>query len=1605
MYGLLKYNDVLDIIIADSKRGVDTMKNSAERMNYIIEYISAYESKIKLANKNGLFNTATLFELFAINVCGLWFGQKFYNLNETRSNYPYVDLVSEDNTVYVQVSTTQDVSSKIRSTLENINESNDKRFDSLREVFFFVLNNDSVGRVKDYAGKDRIGNVDFEKSKHLITTQDIVVRAKNNLEFQSALYELLEKDNAKISELSSKLLAAFHNSKGIGLNNITSLINGEYEIDRTSLISRIKEANKQFISVRGEAGSGKSVVCKKLVENEQHLLYARAERFVEETNIDSIWHLCLSDALLYLHDKSVTFFIDSLEFIADASSTKLDLLQTLYELAKKHPNVKIITSCRSSDETSFIKIDSKYNVMPFLVEPLTAEEILPITKKYPVIQPFLKDNSYSALISIPFYINLIVGNVTDYASISDENALREYIWENVICLRNKAPEHGLSFNEIAKEVTALTFARAQSFSLGVKKESIDQAVLNALVSEGVLIENGHGVRLKYDIFEDICFEKEFDNAFVGCRGEYSIFFDHIEKFGRCSYRRYQIWIANKILSKENREKFLYSLISTTKIPAHWSQQTIIGLTKSRFCAPFFEEQTDSIVANNKLQEFINITNLYAFSPEVWGTETTPCLLLHPTGEGRDALIRIIYEQNAYAKPGINIDSIIKLCSDYAKSVNKEAHTANMASKMLQHFVTSELSSQKISRRGIKRTAAQLLNPIYQMAEFSKDWIVLFWKQQAEALLSEDHDKQSVAEELLEYTLKFTTLQLAKHLPDELCNIADVFWTTELNNKHYPFGNSFDADCYHYGLNRLAENYEHAAKSPDDYRFFPNLIEQNFWKGFYWAISFINKSISHFAANNSSQIKEVTLLLLDRNEEKKLFASPNMWFAGVDEYQFPALLSDIVYLLRTKIIRIINNGIHHNIDISEFASNIKATIFRKSNNISLLSIIEDIGCQFEKELPGYALDLATCMEIVFWDIERFLRLNPSAIAQKFEKEILQMMGVPDLKKRYPMNTSIKYTLREYVAKMQFAAETQKTCHQLLDYLYGLYPNDEQHAQSHLQIQQMDFRNPNIEQVDDKTVAVTPKISGLAKEIAGTHSAISTPEKEIQRIVSDFFANVNPENYSESEILPYLDAFQAALGATENSFAYTEAFLLIASFALNKPDLDSKRRDTYCNFWVDGIEDIFKGGSFWFKDGLLYVLFKQINSNASVEVKNRIKCVILQIVLDNGMDGRIYGFRHITKVFLKETPNVQTAIVNTILALSKDEMQHRLFNYNYAKNYTDTMLTDFVPNRTPKLQWVDNMLQEAGISGYAKCRDQIIEKYLYLEEAYDLTEFVIDDYDLSNLCCIAGCGINIKNPVHYSILQTLVRDIISVFNMKRTHSSRGARVDTNVYRKVAKYLSEELFDNIKLTIKVLFDEIDFAKFSQDAVEFYLDVFGTLLPSYVDAYNNPSRRKQCEAVLSELETKINAINCADWVRHELYRSLILSASGFEGDWSEVPTDYSYTDIQFLNTMFSKYGKYNFNYFMLTIYKMKFEKLLPYVLPAIADTITEFTTNYFNESHLEDTRWILDYLILFAYLKFSDEIKQDAELTTAFEAILETLIGLRFENAAVLLDEFRVH
>lgn len=726
------------------------MLNSNERMGFIIEYMSSYDEKIKMANKNGLFDAAKMFELFAIEVCNVWFEQKFSNLNDETATYPYVDLISENRKLLVQVSTVQDVPTKIKTTLEKIRDSKDKKCSDLKNIVFFVLSNNSIDKVREYSGDNQIGSISFTIKDNLITTNDIITKAQNDLNFQKKLYKVLKDEYENFNINIRKFKGALELSNS-GLKNIEGLINGEYEIDRNEFLEKITKDNERYISIQGGAGSGKSVLCKKYVENEKLVLYARAERFLEESHIDDIWGCCIQDVLECINGKKLIFFIDALEFIADCAETKFELLQYLYDMAAEYQNVYIVTSCRTSDKNAFIKLETNFSIKIYEVGDITEDELALLMKQYPIIHKMYKTNSYVDLLKSPFYINLIVSNSMDIDNIGDENSLREYIWKNIICLEEKSRMYGILSNKVIETVEKIVFERARKFMLGIHKDDIDRDIMHALLSEGVIAQQGDYIRLKYDIFEDICFEHYFDKAFDLCKGKYKTFYDEIENLGRCVYRRYQIWISNKMFIQVNRDKFLYSLTFSDEIPQSWKRQTEIGIVKSRFCDNYFEEQGSEILEQGMLFDFVKNINLFAFEGELLHIrQESPQMKLSPIGNGRPCIIRLLKNEEIYKKNIIGRDDIVKLCLDYAKQEDKVAVIALDACAMMEYYVEYSLQeSEQENYYKIIDEISSCLEALYRMADNSEEWLKKFFNTLINNYINGNRKSMRKSEDIME----------------------------------------------------------------------------------------------------------------------------------------------------------------------------------------------------------------------------------------------------------------------------------------------------------------------------------------------------------------------------------------------------------------------------------------------------------------------------------------------------------------------------------------------------------------------------------------------------------------------------------------------------------------------------------------------------------------------------------------------------------------------------------------------------------------------------------------------------------------------------------------
>lgn len=1588
------------------------MEKTAERIQFIADYISAYEEKIKLLNINGLFDAAKLFELFAIEVGSLYFGQRLSNLNIDTYTYPCVDLVSQDMKIYVQVSTAKDIPAKIRKTLGSIRDSKKIEINKLTNVKFFMLSNESEDKVRNYIDNDTIGNISFTKEKDLITTKNVLQRATCDINFQIALYELLKKEIESIKDNSYKFKEAVENSKSIGLANIDCRINNEYEIDRSKLISKIKMENHKYISIQGGAGSGKSVLCKNIVEGEENIIYARAERFLEENDINNIWGFNVRETLKYLNGKPIIFFIDSLEFIADMS-TKFEILCVLYECTKEYPEAKIITSCRTSDKNAFIKIEGNYSVYSYEVPELTIIEQTDIAKRYPIIKRMHEMKSYAELLKSPFYINLIVSKITNIDNISDENQLREHIWQHIICLDN---------SDIEKVINSIVFTRAKAFSLGAITSNYDSKIIKLLISKGVLVTNSKSIRLKYDIFEDICFEQYLDNEFNKCKGKYKDFFNEIETLGRCIYRRYQIWISNKLFAKDNRERFLYELVFSTNMPSNWRKQTEIGLVKSRYCGQFFSEYGQKIIRNGMINEFIKITNLYGFEiTNDYFIKNLQYIMLRPSGNGRLSLINLISENELYKKSEIILSDLEKICTDYSKSKFYEKKTAEEACEILEYIIDKHIEVCKAEEYyKLNDTINDLLTPIYKMAEYSGEWIKGFWTRLNSYYKGNNQEKKRFAEDIIEDTLKFKHMKLAEYLPTELCELAEMFWTysPENNNNQYElwlYGRERDSKSYQYGLSEKAEEYENESSRSNviQSNFFLILFRRNFWTGLNWAINFVNNAVLELEGRCKGSLLKYEINDLDKNIKKTYLGLPEMWLVTTEEHRMPTVISDLIYCLKEELRSIIKNDSVINKETVRFAENVRKYIYEKSNNIALLTIIADIGMKFFEKLPGYALELATNIYIVRNDLSRFSLSVNDPVKEMLEKQILMKVGIPfPLLDRYNQKKIDQNNLLDYVRNIQVFSdgEIKIKCYKVLDYLYSVVPNDKENANNHLQIQKMDLRTANLVKIDDNTIALYPTITGEAESITIKNEKQRQPEKDIVKSINNCNKMISANNFKLNDLVDTIEFILEKRVNCSIPQNYNKILVDLITMALSDKGLDSDTRAKLSQLWIDGIKGYFSMQSFIFEYSYSLVLFSQVDTNVSQSIKEQIKKLILDLLLYKGQDGIVRQIAHYAKVYLITNQQLAKSVFNTICKFAEDEMNHQKFNAKYRKKEN----FEFLPNIQAKLLGVDSYIENDKRTKYKSQKDEIIIEYLYNNTTLDLVNFDMDDYDISTMCYAINCGLSLYDSNFTVIVNKVFKSMITIW--KVIDNNHNSHKILGVYQlfEIMEFFQREITASESrrtIVLDILFRDVDFSMFTNETIEFYLEVFGVLLSEYFDSHSNKDKRGNCEDIIFELESRIAEIN-KEQVKVQLYKSLILSITryGGSGDWSKCPSGYSYLDKQFLNSLFSKYGRFHLKEMLETIYKLRLDELLPEILLSVRDAFKNIvpTNKFYSETFegiVKEKKRIVLSLITKAYLNFSNIIKDDYDLTESFEEILEMLIEINYEEAATILDEFRVH
>ena len=1004
-----------------------------------------------------------------------------------------------------------------------------------------------------------------------------------------------------------------------------------------------------------------------------------------------------------------------------------------------------------------------------------------------------------------------------------------------------------------------------------------------------------------------------------------------------------------------------------------------------------------------LLEFIRLTNIFAFETTILNLEYENVYSkLKPIGLGRPYLINLIHKSSIYQDSN-NENHILKLCSDYSDIFIQNDIAVDSACYILEFYTEKKLENSLTEKNyHIAEDINSCLLPIYKMAKNSKTWIKNFWSKRIQGYLTINNKIHHIDEAILKYVLKNTVFALGKFLPEELCEIANTYWikNPEYDKNDFYFRSSLSNNTELFGLSVKADSYDFEYHNLYENTFLYSIIQNSFRTGLEWIIQLTNHVANSMEALSPESIYYISIWETSPQDKKNFICNDDFWLAGIQEHRVHGLISDAIFIFTQMVIKEINSKTNDKESVVKFAEHIKSEILKKSNNVMMLSVIAEIGRNCEQVIPGYSLFLASSINLIMLDIQKINLLIPNSDRQLYENLILKSIGIPEIKNRYDIKIKETDSFQNYVFKMQLlGGDYQKRAESILDYLYSITPNEGEYAIFNLQIQKMDLRNATINKIDEHTYALIPQIKGQAKKIVekNTQNAFNTEENTFQKIIDDSYSLMKEEKFGLQECLNKIEELHSLIEKSEVPARFQETLIMIIAYALTKLELTTEQRSKLCCIWTDGVENIFNNNSFAFQIGLVIALFKQIEYDIEDIVKERLKRQMLNCLLYRKQNGIIHEISYQLKEYLVQNKKLAKCLFNTIIEISEDKMTY--FKYNVSKLNELGETINYQPNRKKPPIWVEHFFKENNIDLYQSRHERIIEKLLLKDFDKDLSNWNIEDCDIQTLCYVSNCGLDFRDNDFKFIFKKLFPYVISIIcTVKNYHEYLNIYAISEIKLFIKRNLIETY--NSSQLIDLLFNSHDFTKVSSDFYKLYEDISAHLLAIYFDAHNDTGVRKQCEETIKYMENKINSIS-NDKVKNKLYGILFLTLGHFHMDnWNKLHTEYSYKDKMFLNDIWTKYGWLHFNNFLYVIDQMHIKDLLPEVLIPLNISLIKLKDSSLEyERCIKENEEIVNKIITKAFLDFNNEIK------LAFESFLNILVELDMEEAAVILDEFRVH
>ncbi len=474
-----------------------------------------------------------------------------------------------------------------------------------------------------------------------------------------------------------------HHTKGT-LERIRTTIAETVTLPRDGMVAKTVAAlaGSRVVALTGPAGSGKSVLARRVVEQEsgnQLCLSFRAEEFA---------HVYLDQALpgsisarsletIIESEGKVLIHLESLERLLE--STTRDAFGDLVSMVEHNSHVSLLLTCRDDDMDKAAEAffgQGQLGCRTIRMPPLNKGDIMQVTEAVPTLKVLLSRPESGQIMDTPYVLDMAARMTwTDPRDApSSMRAFRKRWWNNMVRGDDKNPSGTAHLRE--QTLVDLAMRRARQMRPFVTVEDVDPKTLHALRSDGLIVMGDEVlVAPAHDVIEDWAVMRYVD--LLATKNEWQAHVMAKDLGTSPAVRRgFRGWLRERLdTDSVEADRFVLAAYDDGSLSQHFREDMLISVLLSDSVRDFVSRQKDRLLEDDA-QLLVRMVHLMRVActktPDASGDQPAhQSVLSEPEGEAWPVLLHAVDENHDRLLPR-HFHLLLGLLEDWARGTKSSA---------------------------------------------------------------------------------------------------------------------------------------------------------------------------------------------------------------------------------------------------------------------------------------------------------------------------------------------------------------------------------------------------------------------------------------------------------------------------------------------------------------------------------------------------------------------------------------------------------------------------------------------------------------------------------------------------------------------------------------------------------------------------------------------------------------------------------------------------------------------------------------------------------------------------------------------------------------------